>query len=213
MAYAGTADIGVMPSTVLQVTQCAGTWTIQASDVVAQPASPPVPPVPPTPPGPALPGVQLVQVVPPAPPATPDAPLAQPVLIDTPGGAKLTVTGAADIRLRKGAVISAPRRPYFELQRNRQLLAPQGTNILVANLWIILTVNIFTMFGIGAELGIAGVLAGFSSATGHGRGFIFLALAAVAVLVVAYAVTATRAMADPEPGSSVSSQAGASFTL
>ena len=210
MAYAGTADIGVMPSTVLQVTECAGTWTIQASDVVAQPASPPVLPAPPVPP---LPGVQLVQVVPSAPPATSDAPLTQPVLIDAPGGAKVTVTGAADIRFRKGAVISAPRRPYYELPRNRQLLAPQGTNVLVANLGIILIVNIFTMFGIGAELGIAGVLAGFSNATGHGRGFIFLALAAVAVLVVVYAVTATRAMADPEPGSSVSSQAGASFTL
>ncbi len=204
MAYAGSADIGVMPGTVLQVTECAGMWTIQASDVVAQPASQPVPP---------LPGVQLAQVVPAAPPATSDAPLAQPVLIDAPGGVKVTVTGAADIRLRKGSVISAPRRGYYELPRNRQLLAPQGTNILVANLGIILIVNTFTMFGIGAELGIAGVLAGFSNATGHGRGFIFLALAAVAVLVVVYAVTATRAMADPEPGSSVSSQAGASFTL
>jgi hypothetical protein len=210
MAYAGAADIGVMPGTVLQVTKCAGTWTIQASDVVAQPAPPPVLPVPPVP---SLPGAQLVQAVPAAPPAMSDAPLAQPMLIDAPGGAKLTVTGAADISLRKGSVISAPRRPYFELPRNTQLLAPQGTNVLVANLGIILVVNIFTMFGIGAELGIAGVLAGFSDATGHGRGFIFLALAAVAVLVVVYAVTATRAMADPQPGSSVSSQAGASFTL
>jgi hypothetical protein len=33
------------------------------------------------------------------------------------------------------------------------------------------------------------------------------------LLVVIYAVTATRTMADPQPGSSISSQAGTSFTL
>jgi hypothetical protein len=211
MAYSGGADIGVLPGSTLQITAPAGTWTIQASDVLAQPPSPPLP----VPPGLPLPppGVQLVQLVPPTAPATPDAPLAQPVLIDATGGAKVTVTGTADISLRKGAVISAPRRPYYRLPRNRQLLAPQGTNVIVANLKMILIANIFTMFGIGAELGIAGVLAGFSDATGHGRGFIFLGLAAVAVLVIIYAATATRAVADPQPGSSISSQAGASFTL
>jgi hypothetical protein len=222
MACSGSADIGALPGTTLQVAAAAGTpgstmqviaaagrWTIQASDVLAQPPSPPVPPALPDP---LLPGVQLVQLVPPS-AATSDALLAQPVLIDAAGGAKVSVTGTARIFLRKGAVISAPQLPYYSLPKDRRLLAPQGTNVIVGNLGMILIANFFTMFGIGAELGIACVLAGFSDATGHGRGFIFLALAAVAALVILYAVTATRAMADPQPGSSMSSQAGASFTL
>jgi hypothetical protein len=209
MACSGSPDIGVLPGSTLQISALAGTWTIPASDVLAQS---PAPRVLPAPPEPSL-GLQPVQLLPPTPPATLDALLPQMVLIDASGGAKVTVTGAVDISLPEGAVVSAPRRPCYTLPRNRQLLAPQGTDVIVANLGMILITNIFTMFGIGAELGIAGVLAGFSNATGHGRGFIFLALAAVAVLVVLYAVTATRAMADPQPGSSISSQAGASFTL
>jgi hypothetical protein len=189
MAYSGGADIGIMPSSTLRISASAGTWTIAASDVVTRPSSLPVPPTP------------------------PDAPLEQPVLIDAAGGAKLTVTGAADISLPKGAGILAPGRPCYPLNRDRQLLAPQGTNIIVANLKMVLTVNILTMFGIGAELGIGFVLAGLSDASGTGRGFIFAALAAVAVLVVFYAATAARTLADPQPGSSISAQAGASFTL
>jgi hypothetical protein len=222
MACSGSADIGALPGTTLQVVAAAetpgstmqviapaGRWTIQASDVLAQPPSPPVPPALPDPP---LPGVQLVQLVP-ASAGTSDALLAQPVLIDAAGGAKVSVTGTAGVFLRKGAVISAPQLPYYSLPKDRHLLAPQGTNVIVGNLGMILIANFFTMFGIGAELGIACVIAGFSDATGHGRGFIFLAIAAVAVLVIMHAVTATRAMADPQPGSSMSSQAGASFTL
>jgi hypothetical protein len=210
MAYSGTADIGVMPDTVLLVTAAGGTWTVQAADVLAQPPKRRAPPAPPATPAGPPPGVQLVQLVPPTPP---DVPLEQPLLIDATGGAKVTVTGTADISLRKGAVISATQRPCYPLPRDRQLQAPQGTNIIVANLSIILFVNLFTMFGIGAELGIAGVLAGFSDATGFGRAAVFVGLAAVAILVIIYAITATRAMADPQPGSSISSQAGASFTL
>jgi hypothetical protein len=210
MAYSGTADIGVMPDTVLLVTAAGGTWTVQAADVLAQPPKRPAPPAPPATPARPPPGVHLVQLVPPTPP---DVPLEQPLLIDATGGAKVTVTGTADISLRKGAVISATQRPRYPLPRDRQLQAPQGTNIIVANLSIILIVNLFTMFGIGAELGIAGVLAGFSDATGLGRAAVFVGLAAVAILVIIYAITATRAMADPQPGSSISSQAGASFTL
>ncbi len=188
----------------------AGTWTIQASDVLAQSPGPPeqAQPI-----KQAARHVRLVQVVPPAPPAPADAPLTQPILIDATGGAKITVTGAADMSLSQGAVMSAPRRPDYPLPRPRRLLAPQGTNVIVASLGIILGVNILTMFGIGAELGIAGVLAAFSRASTPGLGFITAALAVVAIVVILYAGTATRAMADPQPGSSISSQAGASFTL
>jgi hypothetical protein len=189
MAYSGGADIGVWPASTLRISASAGTWTISASDVVTQPP------------------------VPPAPPASPGVPLEQPVLIDAAGGAKLTVTGAADISLPKDAEISAPGRPCYPLTRDRQLLAPQGTNIIVANLRMVLTVNILTMFGIGAELGVGFVLAGLSDASDTGMDCIFAALAVVAVLVLYYAATAARTLADPQPGSSISAQAGASFTL
>jgi hypothetical protein len=212
MAVSGTADIGVLPCSTLQIDKWAGTLTIQASDVVAQKSSPPAPPEPPELPVPLAPDVQFVQLVP-AKKDPPDAPLDQPVFISAVGGAKVTVTGSADIALPKDTQISAPQAPFNELRRPGRLLVPQGTNVIVANLIIILIVNFLTMFGIGAELGIASVLADFSDATGHGHVWIFIGLATVAFLVVVYAATATRTMADPQPGSSISSQVGASFTL
>lgn len=204
----GGADIGVLPGSALLIGAGAGTWTVQAGDVLAQPPSPPPPPL--TTPAPPPPNVQFVQLMP---SATPDVPLGLSMLIEATGGAKVTVTGEADVSLRRGTVISSRQRPNFTLPRRRRLLAPQGANVMVANMGIILIVNIFTMFGIGAQLGIATVLAGFSDATAAGHSFILAALAAVAALVVLYAVTATRALADPEPGSSISAQSGASFTL
>jgi hypothetical protein len=213
IAYGGGADIAVLPGSTICLSAPVGsppaTLTIQASDVLrpTQPSAPPgqVPSAPRH--------VHLVQIVPSPPPAPGDTPLTQPLLIDASGGAKITVTGAADVSLPQGAVISAPRRPDYTLPRPRQFLAPQGTNLIVASLGIILSVNILTMFGIGAELGIAGVLAAFSPANASDLGFITAALAVIAIVVILYAGTATRAMADPQPGSSISSQAGTSFTL
>jgi hypothetical protein len=211
MAYAGGADIAVLPDSTICLSASAdspaGTMTIQASDVLAQPSQPagPIPRAPRH--------VHLVQVVPPASAAPPDVPLTLPILIDATGGVKITVTGAADVSLPESTVISAPRHSDYTLPRQRQFLAPQGTNVIVASLGIILSVNILTMFGIGAELGIAGVLAAFSRADSTGLGSITAALAVISIVVIFYAGTATRAMADPQPGSSISSQAGASFTL
>ena len=211
MAYAGGADIAILPGSTVYLgapaDSPASTVTIPASDVLAQS---------PQPPGPAPHAtrhVYLIQVAPEAPPAPPDVPLTQPILIDAAGGAKITVTGAADVTLPKRAVISAPRRDDYPLPRSRQFLAPQGSNVIAASLGIILSVNLLTMFGIGAELGIGGVLAAFSRADSTGVGFISAALGIISVVVILYAGTATRAMADPQPGSSISSQAGASFTL
>ncbi|HEY1917833.1 MAG TPA: hypothetical protein VGH27_19860 [Streptosporangiaceae bacterium] len=74
-------------------------------------------------------------------------------------------------------------------------------------------VNILTMFGIGAEFGIAFVLADFSDATGGWGGGIVAAHAVLAVFVLIYAFSATKAMANPQPGSALSAQPGTSFTL
>jgi hypothetical protein len=182
MAYAGAADIGVLPGSVVVLSSCRGQWTVAEADVLR-----PVPPA--------------------------DTLFQHPVLIHATGGVKVTVTGAADVTLGEDAVISAPRRAPYRLPKTRRLLAPQGTNLIVANLGIILAVNVLTMFGIGAQLGIAGVLAAFSIATAAGKGWLFAALGVVGVLATWYAATATRALADPQPGSSISAQAGTSFTL
>jgi len=182
MAYAGAADVGVLPGSVVVLSGCPGQWTVAQADVLR-----------------------------PAPPA--DTLFEQPVLVHAAGGVKVTVTGAADVTLGAGAVISAPRRADYPLPKTRQLLAPQGTNLIVANLRMILAVNVLTMFGIGAELGIAGVLAAFSVANPFGKGWLFAALGVVAVFAIWYAATAVRTLADPQPGSSISAQAGTSFTL
>jgi hypothetical protein len=209
IAYAAGTDIGVLPGSTLLTSAPAGGLTIAASEVLA--------PVPAAPAKIDLPEPQdrvaLVQTVPVAAPSAADTSLTHPVLIDATSGAKITVTGAADVTLPRRSVISAPRQPPYPLPRKRQLLAPQGSNVIVANLGIILLVNLLTMFGIGAELGIAGILAHYSIAAGGGRLLLFAALIVVSALVIVYAATATRAIADPQPGSSMSSQSGASFTL
>jgi hypothetical protein len=186
MAYSGAADIGALPDSVLLLSDCNGMWTVSKDDVVG-----------------------------PNPPPRADTPLQHPVLIHSAGGAKVTVTGAADITVPEGAVVSSPspRLSSYPLPRQRQLMAPQGTNLIVANLRIILAVNLLTMFGIGAQLGIAGVLTAYSDATGFGQIWALIALGAVAVFAIVYAATATRAVSDPQPGSSLSAQAGTSFTL
>jgi hypothetical protein len=137
-----------------------------------------------------------------------------PVSISATGGAKITVTGTADVNLPAHAIISGPRRAdNLQSRTDRWLLLPQGSSVIVGRLGIMVAVNILTMFGIGAELGIAFVLAGFSSATGGWANGIYAGLAALAGLVLWYAISATRAMANPQPGSSLSAQAGTSFTL
>jgi hypothetical protein len=186
MAFAGAADIGVRPGCTLAIKASVGTWTVQGSDQLVLPWPKPAPA---------------------------DVHIKYPAHIDVPDGAKITVTGTADVTFPPDTVIEAPRRGTYTLTKERRLLAPQGTNVLVGNMGMIIAANFITMFGIGAELGIAGVLAYFSEATQLCRVGMFCGIAVVAILVFVYAKTATRTMADPQPGSSLSAQAGTSFTL
>ena len=137
-----------------------------------------------------------------------------PIIINPTGGAKITVTGTADVHLPDHAVISGPRRADSRRPHtDRWLLLPQGSSVIVGSLGIIVAANILTVFGIGAELGIAFILAGFSDATGGWGDGIYAGLAALAGFVLWYAISATRAIANPQPGSALSAQAGTSFTL
>jgi hypothetical protein len=185
VTFPGTSDIGVLPASTLLIDAPSGTWTIQKSDMMK-----------------SAPWDTLRDVA-----------VTYPALIAAGGGAKITVTGAADMTFPKGAVISAPRRADYTLPKARKLLAPLGSEVIVANMRIMLIANCVTMLGLGAELGIGGVLAYFSEAIIAWRIVIMCAVAVVGVLVLAYAKSATRAMADPQPGSSISAQAGTSFTL
>lgn len=136
-----------------------------------------------------------------------------PVQVEAPGGAKITVTGTADVSFPAGTAITAPRRRDFTVPHERHFLEPQGSNVLVASMGMLLLANIVTTFGIGAELGVAFSLAYYSEVGGLWRGLIFAGLGAVLALLITYALTATDAMADPQPGSSISAQPGTSFTL
>lgn len=188
MAIPGTADIGVRAGAALVLTGSEGVLTVPADGIVS--------------PGGAK---------------TRDARVRYPVRIAAPGGAKITVSGVTDVRLPAGTRSTAPyrSREHSELPRERGLqVPPPGGNVMFATVGIVLTAAILTMFGIGAEIGIAGVLAyGLSEASQAGRSVMLGVTVVVAVLVLCYAVTAIRALADPRPGSSISATGGTSFTL
>jgi hypothetical protein len=142
-----------------------------------------------------------------------DTELASPVWILAPCGAKLTVNGAANVVLPADTEITAPRRRIPPLRTGRRLLIPQGSNTMVANMFLVIVSALMTIFGIGVQVGLAAVLAGYSDASPAGRGFVFALIAAIALFTLYYSTTAVRTLADPQPGSSLSAVSGTSFTL
>ena len=93
--------------------------------------------------------------------ATPaaDWTIGYPVRIEVAVGAKVTVAGVADVTLPAGTRSRATYRAEAELGTERTLQVPAGSNVMFGNLRMILGAAVLTMFGIGAEIGIAGVLA------------------------------------------------------
>ena len=147
-------------------------------------------------------------------PPPPDLTVTDPAWIGLPGGAKVTVTGSADIKVPVGTVIASPRYQPTTMRVPRELQVPQASNVITGTLWMALVAAFVTMFGIGAEFGIAGVLAfGLSEASQFWRSAMLIAIVVVGLGVLYYAVTAIAALADPQPGSSLSSRSGTSFTL
>ena len=185
IAVPGGTDIGVRGQSTMKITGDIGPLTIAAADIV--------PP-------------HNVQAH--------DAQLRSPVRITTSSGAKVSAVGVMDVLLPQGTCSSAPYRREFALPRERNLQIPQGSNVIFGAMYIVLIAAVVTMFGIGAELGIAGVLAyGLSEASQAWRSFMLGVTGLLAVLILVYAVTAIRALADPRPGSSISATGGTSFTL
>jgi hypothetical protein len=143
-----------------------------------------------------------------------DTPLGSPVWVLAPGGAKVTVNGTANVVLPTGTNVTAPRREEYRLEADRHVLVPQGSNTMVANMRLVIASALMTIFGIGIQVGIAGVLAfGYSDASPAGRWLALLVVVVVAVFTLIYSTMAIRTLADPQPGSSLSAVSGTSFTL
>lgn len=185
MALPGGTDIAVQPGSSLSISGGAGALSISAADVWPAPDA-----------------------------KAADVPVGYPARVTLPGGARISVVGTADVTLPPAAVIAAPHHQKFTVGSPRPLQVPQAGNTIVASLGTVLIAALVTMFGIGAELGIVGVLTfGLSEASLAWRSIMLAAILAMAGLVVWYAQNAVRALADPQPGSSISSTPGTSFTL
>jgi hypothetical protein len=130
------------------------------------------------------------------------------------GGAKISVTGVANIMLPWGTTVTAPGYLRKILSVETPIVVPPSTDLIAADMRCLIPAASLTIFGIGTEIGMVAILAGHFSRAGSGghvTAWIISAIAAVGLIV--YAVTAMRALADPAPGSSLSGRSGTSFTL
>lgn len=146
-------------------------------------------------------------------PDKPDQVLESPVYGIWSAGAKITVAGTAEVILPAQMALTAPRRDDFVLTEIRHVIVPQAGVSLVADMWLVVVAALITMFGVGAQVGVAGTLALLSDAATAGQWIMLAIIALAACFTVYYGATAIRALADPQPGSSLSGTSGSSFTL
>lgn len=136
--------------------------------------------------------------------------------LTVPDGAKLSFTGLADITLPSGSRVSAVGEPKNEvtLSEDRTFTLPFAGEV-ISQLWSLLLASCFTMFGIGADLAIAGWVLGYDLAAAPlwARALIAAVAAAAALIVVWYGVFAIRSLADTRDGSVLSGRQDASFIL
>jgi hypothetical protein len=131
-------------------------------------------------------------------------------------GATVTVSGVAEVTLPPGVQIDAPGRKTMKhlSHRRREFRWPQTANSLAGTMWMMIITALVTVFGIGAELGIAWELGTrLSDASPAGHHLVAWCLGVLAGGALIYSVTAVCTMADPQPGSSMSATPGTSFTL
>lgn len=128
-------------------------------------------------------------------------------------GAAVTVTGVADITLPAETELVAPGSARIKLRSAANFKIPAGTNMIMADMRSVIPAAIVTMFGIGAELGIVGVLAGsLSAAALQARIIAVVVVAVMAAVTLWYAVATTRALGNFTSGSALSAD-GTSYTL
>jgi hypothetical protein len=158
-----------------------------------------------------VPGAATATTLAPAPP-----PATTVAALTVPDGAKLSFTGLADITLPSGSRVSAVGEPKNEvtLAAERTFTLPFAGEV-ISQLWSLLLASCFTMFGIGADLAIAGWVLGYDLAAAPlwARALIAAVAGAAALIVVWYGVFAIRSLADTRDGSVLSGRRDASFIL
>jgi hypothetical protein len=109
-----------------------------------------------------------------------------------------------------GLPLRPPRKPAA-----RVLTIPRSGQVVAAQMWTMLAASCLTLFGIGAEIGIMGVVLGFELAVAPWYVHVLALIAAVllSVLALVYGFYAIRALADSRDGSSMSNVSNSSFTL
>ncbi len=130
--------------------------------------------------------------------------------------ATLKFAGFAAIPLSRGMAAEAPNaaRDKKTFTSATTLRVPLGDNLIVADFRSLIPAALVTMFGIGAELGIVGVLAfSLSDRTAAVRIFALILVIVAAVAVLWYAVATTRALADSTPGSALTPDSSTAATL
>jgi hypothetical protein len=102
---------------------------------------------------------------------------------------------------------SPPAQRVFTLPRDGNVVAAQMQTMLIA--------SGLTVFGIGAELGVMGVVLGFNLAVapGYARDLALAAALVLAALLLWYGVIAIRALTDSRDGSPMSNAGNSSFIL
>ena len=143
-----------------------------------------------------------------------DVQLPLPAFVTSPSGAKITVNGVAAVTIPVRTEVRTRYRREFPLKDGPlHTRLPQGPNSLGGTMGMTLLAGLVTMFGIGMQIGIVAVLIWLSEATHWAQALMWAGLFGLVVFTLLYSVTAIRALADPEPGSSMSTTAGTSFTL
>jgi hypothetical protein len=162
---------------------------------------------------------------------------------DAPAGATISFLGQAQVTLPGNACVEAPNdTPEPAPARKRRALArkrgqaraaegmsprgprqpaarvftiPLSSAVIATQMWTMLAASCLTVFGIGAEIGVMGVVLGFNLAVApsYARWSALTAAIVLALAALAYGFYAIRALADSRDGSTMSNAGNSSFTL
>jgi hypothetical protein len=192
----------VLPGDETIVLKGASTMTVQSSFTVAADAvlAPPA-----AAPGPAAPAAASVR-------------LRDPVTVQglsaTNDAVTVKVAGCAYLDIPQDTRVTAPDCRQATIRTATSLRVPLGTNVIVSDMRSLIPAAMITMFGIGAELGLLGVLAGWLSAeTGGARIAVVTVTGVIVVVLLWYAWSTTHAVKDARPGSALTPDSHVSATL
>ena len=94
------------------------------------------------------------------------------------------------------------------------LRVPMGDKTIVANMWSLIPASLLTIFGIGAQLGLLGMLAGeLSALPGPAHNIAWAIVGVMAAVMVGYSVVATAELASSRPGTALASDSQSSYIL